>query len=548
MNGKISYISSDVIYVKFGANKLPQIGTILKTKTGTTLSVEAVKSSSEVVTVIIQKILALTIDETVTSTKKPIQAPVGQLALGRIFNTLGQPIDNKKLATGQKFVDATVYKRANRGFIPKKKPLETGIKALDFFIPVIEGDKIGMFGGAGVGKTLVVKEIINNVTKSRKTKKFSSIFVGIGERSREGEELYRELESSKLLKDVMLYFAQMNETPGSRMKLIYSAIASAEYFRDVMKRDTLMFIDNIYRFTQAGAELSSSLGNIPSQSGYQPTLMTEIANVQERLSNSKDGSITSFQTVFVPADDITDPATVNIFSHLDGSMVLDRAIAASGKYPAISPLQSSSNNLTVNLVGKKHVNAVLDVKKHLQRFEELEDLLAILGAEGVSEEDRLTIDRARKLINFFTQDFHTAEVFSQRKGVFVPLNKTIDGVIRIMDGEFDKVDPTKFLYIKTVDDIVIEEEKEEVEETLTKKEMKQKLKEETKSGENIIVKKDDIKKELDDVIIEKKLKKIEKKAIKIVEKEAKTVKRKPTKKKPTKKKKEKGMTVTDNTQ
>ena len=566
MTGKVSYISSDVINVKFSINDLPQIGTILTTKSGNILSVETIKSSTEVVSVIIQKGSSLTIEETVTSTGKPIQAPVGNTALGRIFNTLGQPIDNKALASNQKFVNATVYKKTNRGFVHKEKILETGIKALDFFIPVIEGDKIGMFGGAGVGKTLVIKEIINNLTKKNVSKKLSSIFVGIGERSREGEELYRELEEANLLNNVMLYFAQMNETPGSRMKLIYSAIASAEYFRDVEKKDTLMFIDNIYRFTQAGAELSSSLGNIPSQSGYQPTLMTEIANVQERLSNSKDGSITSFQTVFVPADDITDPATVNIFSHLDGSMVLDRAIAASGKYPAISPLESSSNNLTVNLVGKIHVNAVMDVKKHLHRFEELEDLLAILGVEGISEKDRLTIERARKLINFFTQDFHTAEAFTQRKGVSVPLEKTIDGVLRIMNGEFDEVDPIKFLYIETVDDVEIEVEKKEDDEAkLTRKQIKQLRKEEIRVGQEIVINQEETKEDKVEEVVEEIVEEVVKEEIKKEPKKEKKVNKEPTskpikktsvKKKTVKKpapkkkekvKKEKGFVVKDNT-
>ena len=479
MNGKISYISTDVIYVVFPTGGLPQIGTILKTTSGSVLSVEAIKSEKEIIAVIINRTGPLKINETVKSTGKPIQAPVGKEGLGRIFNVLGQPIDNKKLSSKQKFVDAPVYKTSNKDFVVTNKLLETGIKVIDFFIPVMEGNKIGMFGGAGVGKTLVIKEIISNIT-TKNTKKLSSIFVGIGERSREGEELYRELTEDKLIDQVMLYFAQMNETPGARMKLIYSAIASAEYFRDVMKQDTLMFIDNIYRFTQAGSELSSSLGNIPSQSGYQPTLMTEIANVEERLSNSSTGSITSFQTVFVPADDITDPATVNIFSHLDGSLVLDRAIAAAGRYPAISPLQSSSNNLLTNIVGKKHVEAVMNVKKYLQRFEELEDLIAILGIDGISDKDKVIVERARKVSNYFTQDFHTAEIFTQRKGAFVKLEDTIDSVERILGGEFDDVDPTNFLYIKTVDDIK-RKEKEETTVKLSKKELKASLKKQKKT-------------------------------------------------------------------
>ena len=478
MNGKISKISSDVINVKFPSGKAPQIGIILKTKSGAVLSTEGIISNTEVITVIISRKTALSIGEVVTSTKKMIQVPVGKQSLGRIFNTIGEPIDNKPKPKTMKHDSAVVYKKMDKGFAKKDTQMFTGIKAIDFFIPTMVGDKVGMFGGAGVGKTLVIKEMINNITKAKTKKEFVSIFAGIGERSREGEELYRELTEAGLIKDVALFFAQMNESPGSRMKLIYSAIASAEHFRDEMKKDTLMFIDNVYRFTQAGAELSSSLGNIPSESGYQPTLMTEISNVEERLSNSKNGSITSFQTIFVPADDITDPSAVNIFSHLDSSIVLDRAIAAAGKYPAIDPLQSSSNNLSENIVGERHVNAVSEVKRHMQRFEELEDIIAILGMEGISKEDRLTIERSRKLSNFFTQNFNVAEVFTQRKGQFVDLKDVIDGVERIMTGEFDSLDPTDFLYIGTVESLVKEDVQEDLDESLlSKKELKQLRKE-----------------------------------------------------------------------
>ena len=471
---KIISISSDVIDVKFSESSLPLIGTVLKSKSGAFLSVETSISKTVVRTVILKDGENVEVGESVSSTNKPIQAPVGKSALGRIFNVLGEPIDGKPANTKQKKEDVKIYKNTNKGFSKKENQLITGIKAIDFFIPIMEGDKIGMFGGAGVGKTLIIKELISNISKVKR--KFNSIFTGIGERSREGEELYRELVEAKLIDSTMLYFAQMNESPGSRMKIIYSAITSAEYFRDTLKEDTLMFIDNIYRFTQAGSELSSSLGNIPSQSGYQPTLMTEISNVQERLSNSQTGSITSFETVFVPADDITDPATVNIFSHLDGSLVLDRSIAAAGRYPAISPLQSSSNNLREELIGERHFNAVLKVKKYLQRFDELEDLLAILGVEGISEEDRIIVERARKISNFFTQDFFTAEEFTQRVGQFVPIEVTIDGVERIINGEFDNIDPSKFLYISSVDSIVEEEIVEEVTEELSKSELKKQKK------------------------------------------------------------------------
>ena len=485
---KIISISSDVVDVRFTKSTLPPIGTILKGKSGVILSTEVAISDTVVRTVIMKNGENIFVGETVTSTKKPIQAPVGKSALGRIFNVLGEPIDGKPANSKQKTESVKVFKPVAKGFSKKENQLITGIKAIDFFIPIMEGDKIGMFGGAGVGKTLVIKELINNVTKVKRERKFNSIFTGIGERSREGEELYRELVEAKLIDSTMLYFAQMNESPGSRMKVIYSAITSAEYFRDTMKEDTLMFIDNIYRFTQAGSELSSSLGNIPSQSGYQPTLMTEISNVQERLSNSQTGSITSFETVFVPADDITDPATVNIFSHLDGSLVLDRSIAAAGRYPAISPLQSSSNNLRDELIGERHVKAVIEAKRYLQRFEELEDLLAILGVEGISEEDRIIVERARKLSNFFTQNFFTAEEFTLRKGELVSVEDTIDGVERIIEGEFDDLEPSDFLYIGSVESLV--KEKEEVleeefdETTLSKKELKAYKKQQKKENKN----------------------------------------------------------------
>lgn len=473
---KIISISSDVIDVEFSTTTLPTIGTILKTDSGTILSTEAAISSSIVRTIILKGGENIYIGESVKSTNKSIMAPVGKGAIGRIFNVLGEAIDGKPAPKSLELEEVKTFKNNKKGFFKKEKQLFTGIRAIDFFVPILEGDKIGMFGGAGVGKTLVVKELINNITNNKENKKFNSIFTGIGERSREGEELYRELIQSGLINSTILYFAQMNETPGARMKVIYSAITSAEYFRDVLKEDTLMFIDNIYRFTQAGAEVSSSLGNLPSQSGYQPTLSTEISNVQERLSNSLTGSITTFETVFVPADDITDPATVNIFSHLDSSLVLDRSIAAAGRYPAISPLLSSSNNLVSELIGERHVNAVIDVKKHLQRYADLEDLLAILGMDGITEEDKIIVNRARKLSNLFTQNFFTAEEFTLKKGVFTSIEDTLDAVEGIMRGDFDDNDEGEFLYISSIKDIKKIDNKEEEKinfSNLSKKELKQ---------------------------------------------------------------------------
>lgn len=470
---KITGISSDIIIVDFGKDTIPPIGAILETESGATLSVGISLNDTQVKAVVLRSKKEIAIGESVKLIGQSLKAPVGKEILGRIFNVFGEPMDNKALSKNQKFEDVSITKRMRKGFSQKDRKLITGIKAIDFFLPILEGDKIGMFGGAGVGKTLVIKELIFNTAKVQSEDKFNAIFTGIGERSREGEELFRELQEAKLIDSTSLFFAQMNETSGARMKIIYSAITAAEYFRDVMKQKTLMFIDNIYRFTQAGSELSSSLGNIPSQSGYQPTLMTEISNVQERLSNSQTGTITTFQTVFVPADDITDPAIVNIFGHLDGSMVLDRSIAAAGRYPAIDLLASSSNNIHADILGEEHANAVLEVKRYLQRYDELEDILAILGMEGISEEDRTMVVRARILLNFFTQNFHTAEGITNKKGAFVEIEDTVKSVLRILSGEFDKVSPDEFLYITTVDSLAEEEIPElEVKAPLDKKQQK----------------------------------------------------------------------------
>ena len=451
MTGKIIKITSDVIDVKFTGNKVPLIGTIVKTKSGVILMVEAVLSSQVVQTVIIRANSPLSINEIVTSDNKPPLIPAGLNAMGRLFDMLGNPIDGEPKPKAE-YIPVERNKNIDRKFLTAFKPIKTGIKAIDFFVPTLEGNKIGMFGGAGVGKTLVIKELINNV-KFDGTTDHKSFFVGIGERSREGEELFNELKESKLIDQVQLFFAQMNEAPGARMNIIYSAITAAEYLRDVEKISSLMFIDNIYRFVQAGSELSSALGNIPSQSGYQPTLMTEISNVQERLTGTKNGSITSFQTIFVPADDITDPAAVSIFSHLDGSIVLDRNIAALGKYPAMDLLASSSQNTTIDLVGERHVSALLEVKRHLQRYRDLEDLIVILGQDSLSDEDKKIVLRARILANYFTQNFFVAEEFTQRPGDFVELADVISDVEKIMNGDYDEHDPTEFLYISTLKDI-----------------------------------------------------------------------------------------------
>ena len=370
-----------------------------------------------------------------------------------------------------------INKKVQKVFNVKTQILETGIKVIDFFVPIFKGNKIGIFGGAGVGKTMIVKELINNTTKLKDFEKAVSIMVGIGERSREGEELYRELKESKLLESVILFYAQMKETAGSRMKIIYPAITSAEYFRDEQKKDVVVFVDNIYRFVQAGSEVSASLGKLPSESGYQATLASEISNVQERLSNSEHGTITSFQTVFIPADDISDPSTVAVFSHLDGSLVLDRKIASANRYPAIDPLRSSSNNVNLETIGKRHFEALAKTKKFLQKYEELEDVLAVLGSDGISSEDLKMVQRARKLQNFFTQNFFIAEQHTQRKGEFVSLKETISSIEHILNGHLDEIDDSEFLYISNVEHLLekvakLAIENKQQEKVLTRKEKK----------------------------------------------------------------------------
>ena len=452
MIGKIIGISTDVIQIKFPKISVPNIGSILKSETGSILSVELINNLGIIVAIILKQEKELEIGESVSLYQNQLMAPVGKNSLGRIYNVLGEVTDQKPEPKNLIRKPVLIFNRINKGFNVKQELLETGIKVIDFFVPILKGNKIGFFGGAGIGKTVLVRELIHNVSRSKNVEAIS-ILTGIGERSREGEELYTELKKSNFLSRVMIYFAQMNETPGARMKVIYPAITSAEYFRDEMKKDVFMFIDNIYRFSQAGSELSSSLGKIPSQSGYQPTLMTEISNVQERLSNSEKGTITSFQTIFVPADDITDPAAVSVFSHLDASLVLDRKTASAGRYPAIDPLSSNSNNINSKFLSQDHIKALSETKRCLQRYEELEDLLAILGKEGISSEDLLIVERARKLQNFFTQNFFTTEKLLQTKGVFFALSDTIDSVLKILNGEFDKLSVQDFLYIRSTNDL-----------------------------------------------------------------------------------------------
>ena len=387
------------------------------------------------------------------NTEAPISVPVGEATLGRMFNVLGDPIDGLE--------DPNLAK-APRNPIHRKAPafadqsvsheiLETGIKVIDLLCPYVKGGKIGLFGGAGVGKTVLIQELIFNIAKEHNG---TSVFAGVGERSREGNDLYFEMKNSGVLAKTALCFGQMNEPPGARMRVALSALTMAEHFRDVDHQDVLLFIDNIFRFTQAGSEVSALLGRMPSAVGYQPTLATEMGQLQERITSTKDGSITSVQAIYVPADDFTDPAPATTFSHLDAKTLLDRNIASLGIFPAVDPLESSSNVLDPNIIGEEHYEVARGVQKLLQRYKELQDIIAILGIDELSDEDKAIVNRARRVRNFLSQPFHVAEAFSGNKGIYVPLKETVRSFKELLSGKYDSYPESAFLYCGTIEDVV----------------------------------------------------------------------------------------------
>jgi F-type H+-transporting ATPase subunit beta len=383
-------------------------------------------------------------DQEVADTGAPISVPVGAGTLGRMMDVTGAPIDNLgEIKSAKKYP----IHRAAPTFdeqSTKAEVLETGIKVIDLICPFLKGGKIGLFGGAGVGKTVVIQELIRNIASEHGG---YSIFAGVGERSREGNDLYREMEESGVLDKTVLYFGQMNEPPGARARVALSALSTAEYFRDEEGKDLLLFVDNIFRFTQAGSELSSLLGRMPSAVGYQPTLASEMGRLQERITSTKKGSITSVQAVYVPADDLTDPAPATTFSHLDSTVVLSRPLSELGIYPAVDPLDSSSTILTKDIVGEEHYNVAREVQRVLQRYKDLQDIIAILGMDELSDEDKLLVSRARKIQRFLSQPFFVAEVFTGTPGEYVPLKDTIKSFKRILAGELDNV-PESSLYMK----------------------------------------------------------------------------------------------------
>ena len=384
-------------------------------------------------------------------TGSPIKVPVGNETLGRVFNLLGRAIDNKpQPVTCEKWSihrDPPAYDEQQTS----TEILETGIKVVDLIAPYAKGGKIGLFGGAGVGKTVLIMELINNVAKQHGG---ISVFAGVGERTREGNDLYNEMQQSGVINKTALVYGQMNEPPGARMRVALSGLTMAEYFRDREGQDVLLFIDNIYRFTQAGSEVSALLGRMPSAVGYQPTLATEMGALQERITSTKKGSITSVQAVYVPADDLTDPAPATTFAHLDATTVLDRGIASLGIYPAVDPLESTSRILTPDVVGLEHYEAARETQRILQRYKELQDIIAIMGMDELSEEDKLTVSRARKIQRFLSQPFSVAEQFTGMQGKYVPIKETVRGFKEILEGKHDDLPESAFLFVGTIDEAV----------------------------------------------------------------------------------------------
>ena len=386
-----------------------------------------------------------------TDTGAPISVPVGDACLGRVFNLLGQPIDNKPPVQGD---DCWPIHRPAPSYEeqqPATEILETGIKVIDLICPYAKGGKIGLFGGAGVGKTVLIQELIYNIATAHNG---YSVFTGVGERTREGNDLYNEMTESGVIEKTAMVFGQMNEPPGARMRVGLSGLTMAEYFRDVKHQDVLLFIDNIFRFTQAGSEVSALLGRMPSAVGYQPTLATEMGALQERITSTKDGSITSVQAVYVPADDLTDPAPATTFAHLDATTVLDRGISSLGIYPAVDPLDSTSRILSPEIVGSEHYEVARAVQSILQRYKELQDIIAIMGMDELSEEDKVTVNRARKVQRFLSQPFHVAEQFTGYKGKFVPLKETIRSFKEIIEGKHDDIPESYFLFAGSIDEVV----------------------------------------------------------------------------------------------
>ncbi|MBP3825858.1 MULTISPECIES: F0F1 ATP synthase subunit beta [unclassified Butyrivibrio] len=451
--GKVIQVTGPVLDIRFKEGELPDLHNAIEIMVGDRRLIAEV--AQQVGDDVVRCVAMSSTDGLVRGvdakdTGGPITVPVGDKCLGRIFNLLGEPVDNEPAPED---VERWPIHRPAPSYedqVPATEIFETGIKVVDLICPYAKGGKIGLFGGAGVGKTVLIMELINNVAKAHGG---ISVFTGVGERTREGNDLYGEMKESGVIDKTALVYGQMNEPPGARMRVGLSGLTMAEYFRDVKNQDVLLFIDNIFRFTQAGSEVSALLGRMPSAVGYQPTLATEMGALQERITSTKKGSITSVQAVYVPADDLTDPAPATTFTHLDATTVLSRDIASKGIYPAVDPLDSTSRILSPDIVGKEHYEVAKGVQQVLQRYRELQDIIAIMGMDELSEEDKLTVYRARKVQNFLSQSFSVAEQFTGLPGKYVPLKETIRGFKMILDGECDDLPESAFLLVGTIDEV-----------------------------------------------------------------------------------------------
>ena len=452
--GKIVQVLGAVVDVEFESGKLPMIKdalTVINEGKKVVMEVAKHMGNNIVRCIMLASSEGLTKNMEVISTGEGITVPVGKQTLGRMFNVLGEVIDDGEVVIGDEKWNIHREPPEFEDQSPVVEVLETGIKVIDLLAPYAKGGKIGLFGGAGVGKTVLIQELIHNIATQHGG---YSIFTGVGERSREGNDLWMEMKESGVISKTALVFGQMNEPPGSRMRVAQTGLTMAEYFRDKEKQDVLLFIDNIFRYVQAGSEVSALLGRMPSAVGYQPTLASEVGELQERITSTKNGSITSVQAVYVPADDLTDPAPAITFAHLDATTVLSRKIVEQGIYPAVDPLESSSRILEPDVVGEEHYEVARKTQELLQRYKELQDIIAILGMEELDEEDKLAVYRARKIQKFLSQPFFVAEVFTGMEGKYVPLKETIRGFKAIIHGDMDKYPESAFLMVGTIDEVI----------------------------------------------------------------------------------------------
>jgi F-type H+-transporting ATPase subunit beta len=456
--GKIKQVIGSVLDITFEGGKLPEIFTALELdvikdgkKDFLVVEVQQHLGDNTVRAIALSSTDGLVRGQDVRDTGSPIMVPVGSVTLGRIFNVLGQAIDE-----GPK-VEVTETRSIHHAppryedLKPKTEIFETGIKVIDLLAPYIKGGKTGLFGGAGVGKTVIIQELINNIATQHGG---YSVFAGVGERTREGNDLWREMKESGVIDKTVLVYGQMNEPPGARLRVALSALTMAEYFRDSMNADILLFVDNIFRFSQAGSEVSALLGRMPSAVGYQPTLSTEMGSLQERITSTQNGSITSVQAIYVPADDLTDPAPATAFTHLDATTVLSRNIASKGIYPAVDPLDSTSRALTVEVVGEEHYQVAREVQRILQRYKDLQDIIAILGMDELSEDDKVLVARARKIEKFFSQPFSVAEIFTGFPGKYVKLADTVRSFKEVINGRYDNLPEQAFYMVGSIEDVI----------------------------------------------------------------------------------------------